>query len=269
MNAIKTQADYAAALVRIDALVGARPDSPEEAELALLADLVDRYEKTFPIDPPDWRHRGDLGDYLSTCRGVIHVGANYGQERDIYASHGLRVAWVEPIPEVHEKLVSNISRLPDQRAIRALITDKHGEECVLHVSSNEGASSSIFDLHMHRDIWPEVSYVREIRVKSTTLPAALADAGLNAADYDALVVDTQGSELLVLRGAESLLTGLTYIQVEAADFESYKNGTTVAQLTQFLSERGFALVRKEPFAAHRDGGQYFELLFNSRGPDRT
>jgi hypothetical protein len=35
MNAIKTPADYAAALA---------PDSPEEEEVAILADLVDEYE---------------------------------------------------------------------------------------------------------------------------------------------------------------------------------------------------------------------------------
>jgi antitoxin component HigA of HigAB toxin-antitoxin module len=44
MNAIKTPADYAAALARIDPLMGATPGSPEEDELALLADLVDEYE---------------------------------------------------------------------------------------------------------------------------------------------------------------------------------------------------------------------------------
>jgi HTH-type transcriptional regulator / antitoxin HigA len=52
---IRTTADYEAALARIDALAGATPESPEEDELALLADLVDEYEKTFPIDPPDCR----------------------------------------------------------------------------------------------------------------------------------------------------------------------------------------------------------------------
>jgi antitoxin component HigA of HigAB toxin-antitoxin module len=46
MNAIKTPADYEAALARITALMGATPDSPEEQELARLADLVDAHEQT-------------------------------------------------------------------------------------------------------------------------------------------------------------------------------------------------------------------------------
>jgi HTH-type transcriptional regulator/antitoxin HigA len=45
-KSISTQADYEAALARINALMGATPGSPEEDELALLADLVDEYEQT-------------------------------------------------------------------------------------------------------------------------------------------------------------------------------------------------------------------------------
>jgi HTH-type transcriptional regulator/antitoxin HigA len=51
---INTPAEHEAALARIDALMGATPDSPEEDELALLAGLVDEYERT-PIDDRDDR----------------------------------------------------------------------------------------------------------------------------------------------------------------------------------------------------------------------
>lgn len=54
MKPIKTEADYAAALARIDALMEAEPDTPEGDELDVLATLVDVYEsKHFAIDPPD------------------------------------------------------------------------------------------------------------------------------------------------------------------------------------------------------------------------
>ena len=53
---INTPAEHEAALARIDALMGATPESPEEDELAILADLVDEYERThFPIDERDDR----------------------------------------------------------------------------------------------------------------------------------------------------------------------------------------------------------------------
>lgn len=51
---IKNDADYQAALARIDALFSAQPDTPEGDELDLLATLVDLYEQqSFPIDLPD------------------------------------------------------------------------------------------------------------------------------------------------------------------------------------------------------------------------
>jgi hypothetical protein len=44
-------------------------------------------------------------------------------------------------------------------------------------------------LDLHRDIWPDVSYMRDIAVTLATLPSVLA----NAEDYDALAIDTQGA----------------------------------------------------------------------------
>ncbi len=56
MNAklIKTEADHAAALGRIETIFGARPGTPEGDELELLVHLVEAYEAAqYPIEPPD------------------------------------------------------------------------------------------------------------------------------------------------------------------------------------------------------------------------
>ena len=51
---IKTEADYKAALARIDEIFDAKPGTPKGDELDLLATLVELYEdRAFPIDPPD------------------------------------------------------------------------------------------------------------------------------------------------------------------------------------------------------------------------
>ena len=46
---------------------------------------------------------------LKKVRGVIHVGANTGQEIQLYVKYGLSVVWIEPIPEVFETLKSNLT----------------------------------------------------------------------------------------------------------------------------------------------------------------
>ena len=54
MKIIKNETEYKAALTRIEGLMDANPDSPEEGELELLALLVEKYEgERYPIDLPD------------------------------------------------------------------------------------------------------------------------------------------------------------------------------------------------------------------------
>ena len=54
IHPIKTEADYSNALLRIDSLMDAQPDTEEGAELDVLATLVEAYEaRNFPIDAPD------------------------------------------------------------------------------------------------------------------------------------------------------------------------------------------------------------------------
>jgi FkbM family methyltransferase len=193
------------------------------------------------------------------ARGIIHVGAHLGEEATLYATRRLPVIWVEPIPAVYERLCRAILSFPAQQALNALIGDRDGLKRTLHIADNDGLSSSVFDLDLHRDIWPEVHYCGQIEMISKTLPTALA--GIDTSGHDALVLDVQGAELEVLRGATSMLQQFRFIQAEAADFSSYKNAATVAQIEQFLAGQGFKLSRREQFAAHPSGGRYFDLLF--------
>ena len=54
IHPIKTDEDYNNAMLRIDALMDAVPDTEEGDELDILATLVEAYEQNhFPIDTPD------------------------------------------------------------------------------------------------------------------------------------------------------------------------------------------------------------------------
>jgi FkbM family methyltransferase len=207
----------------------------------------------------------DLNDYLRSCSGVIHVGANTGQERDTYAGYRLPVIWIEPLPAQFERLKQNIKVYPNQIAIKGLITDRDDVSTILHVSNNDGISSSILDLALHRDIWPDVYYVGDIEVNSVRLQTAISRAGLDISKYDALVMDTLGVELLILRGLGADITHFKYIKMEAADFEAFKGCATVSEISEFLiSSCGYSLLRKDRFAQRDAGGSYFNLLFGRK-----
>jgi FkbM family methyltransferase len=199
--------------------------------------------------------------FLKKVRGVIHVGAHLGQERHHYASLGLNVIWVEPIPTVFESLQANIAGVHGQRAYRHLLTDKDGAEYDFHVSSNVGASSSIFDFGRHTDVWPGVHYTHNIRLAATTLTRLVQTEGIDLTEYGALILDTQGSELLVLKGAIDLLDSFQYIKAEAADFEVYSGCCQLNDLTEFLGRRKFVMYRRTPFARRDAGGTCYDVVY--------
>jgi FkbM family methyltransferase len=202
--------------------------------------------------------------FLRRVRGVIHVGASGGQERDLYAKFGQRVLWVEPIPRIFDVLCQNIKSFPLQRAVNRLITDRDDAEYVFHVANNYGMSSSILPLERHKEMWPEVQFESQMSLRSITLDTLLVELAVKPRDYGALVIDTQGSELLVLKGARQLLGGIRYVKTEAADFEAYSGCAKVADLETFLSDFNFDLIRRDKFAEKEGVGCYYDLLFRRR-----
>jgi FkbM family methyltransferase len=210
------------------------------------------------------RQHFPLDSFLKRVPGVIHIGANSGQERERYAALGLNVLWVEPNPPVFEALRSNLSAFPRQRAFRYLLAAEDGAEYTLHIANNEGASSSIFEFARHREIWPEVHYTHDIQVTATTLARLIEIEKIDLRDYGALVLDTQGSELLILRGAIPVLGSFRFVKTEVADFESYAGCCQIGELRSFMRQHGFAMSRKQPFAVREGVGTYYDVLFARR-----
>lgn len=212
----------------------------------------------------DWARsvpKKDPHRFLRKVSGVIHVGANTGQERDLYNQNGLRVIWVEPIPEVFEELKANLTGFPQQRALQYLVTDQDDAVYQFHIANNNGESSSILDLKLHKDIWPKITYERTLTLRSKTLASILAEERINPREYDALIMDTQGSELLVLKGAVSLLHNFKYIKTEVPDFESYVGCCQLADIASFLTRYGYREWSRHKFAERSAGGSYYDVVY--------
>ena len=200
------------------------------------------------------------------CRGIVHVGASTGQERLHYQARGLDVLWVEAIPEVFERLAQNIAGLPKQQAFQALVSDSDGDAKTFFVSSNEGMSSSYLPPKQHKEVWPQVTFEQTLSLTTTRLDTLFERERLDHNRYDGMVLDTQGSELSVLKGAGYLLRRFRFILVEAADFESYEGCCQVSELREFMMDNGFKEKRREVFCSS-DVGSYFEILFENRASE--
>lgn len=199
--------------------------------------------------------------FLRKVHGVVHIGAHAGQERELYAAFDLHVAWIEPIPEVFEALMLNISQFPKQRAYNYLISDDDGKAYKLHIADNNGASSSILDLAKHTEMYPQIAYGDAIALKGTTLPSMLAAEQLDILRFDALVLDTQGSELKILNGAASLLPNFKFVKVEVPDFESYKECCQIGELAAFMILNGFRESSRHPITHTPGVGTYFDVIY--------
>jgi FkbM family methyltransferase len=199
--------------------------------------------------------------FLKSCRSIVHLGANTGQERDFYHGLGLEVLWIEALPTVFAQLQVNIAPFHRQQAVHALIADVAGQKRALHISNNEGLSSSLFDLADHKKLWPEVAYSGEVELITSTLDQLLAAHWKFPTPADALIMDIQGAELLALQGATRLLRDVRYIKAEASDFESYAGACTLQSLNIFLKPLGFDLKSHERFAGKEGVGTYYDALW--------
>jgi FkbM family methyltransferase len=202
-----------------------------------------------------------VDQFLRKSHGLIHVGANTGQERKVYAQYGLKVVWVEPIPSVFAVLKSNLAEYPGQVAFQCLVADHDGAKYTLHVANNGGESSSILDLARHREIWPDVEFTGAIELEAVTLSTFVREQAIDMGSHDALVLDTQGSELLILKGAGDLLTQFRYVKCEVADFESYAGCCQLPELNSFMESKGFKEKCRAACAGPTTAGHYYDVLY--------
>jgi hypothetical protein len=98
-----------------------------------------------------------------------------------------------------------------------------------------------------------------------TLASFAQKEGIDMSRYDALVLDTQGSELLVLKGASTLFPYFRYIKAEAADFVSYTGCCKVEDIDSLLKQFGYVKRRQDKFASKAGIGSYYDVLYQRVG----
>lgn len=227
-----------------------------------LMDSKNVFDKPDITLPSCWQQNSqNPDDFLRTIKGVIHIGANTGQERFVYAQHELPVVWIEPIESVFEELKQNIASIPKNIALQYLVTETDNEACEFYISDNQGASSSILKPSGHYEIWPEVQFPTKTNLTGTTLHTILEKEGISLENYDALVMDTQGTELQIIKGIGDKISQFKYIRTEAADFEAYENCCKLQEIGKQLHQHGFKEINRVNLTKRTQGGNYYEVIY--------
>jgi len=171
--------------------------------------------------------------YEST-KGVLHIGGHRAQEAKTYAKAKARVLWFEALENVYLDMKKTLKDFPEQEAIHALLGDEE-KTVEFHIASNDGMSSSIYPFAENNGF--DLSMTASVQLKMKRLDSLLSLE--QAGKYPHWVVDVQGAELSVLRGAGRLLNSCQSIDIEVSTFEVYEGGVNFVQLDLFLRIEGF------------------------------
>ena len=182
-----------------------------------------------------------IGQCARPVRGILHIGANTGQEAGHYAELGLKAVWIEADPQLFKTLQENLVPWGGQTAYLCLASDVDGQAVDFHIASNDGGSSSIlpFDATKFAQEWPGIKEVKTIRLQTCRLDTLFARPGCHLNEVNLIVADVQGYELPVLRGLGSRISGFDAIISELNWSPPYKGATKPYQLESFLVSQGF------------------------------
>lgn len=174
-------------------------------------------------------------------KGVIHVGANVGEEANVYLELGIKKQfWYEPNPGIYERLRENLRNNKNAIAFNYAVGDVDNVKVVLHIANNGGQSSSILDLGTHIQKHPEVHYINDIEVTMRRLDTLIFEHEI--IDFDFLNIDVQGAELKVLKGMGKLLEQFKWAYLEVNKEELYKGCALVGEVDEYLYTYGFERV---------------------------
>jgi len=173
--------------------------------------------------------------------GVLHLGANTGQEAEAYHRHGIKqVIWVEALPDLFHRLEQNVKQFPGHRSLCACVSDTDGKEVPFFVASNGGQSSSFLKFGTHEQEHPSVHFTRQVNMVTVRVDTLLKEKGIQLEGNGwFLNADLQGAELLALKGMGDLLWKFEHAYIEVNTRELYVGCPFVGEIDAYLRDFGF------------------------------
>ncbi len=188
---------------------------------------------------------------------VTVVGAHWAEEHDDYISAGAKhITYIEPCEKAFDVLKSkfdsdkSVSLFNCACGIaRGYATMYTGDDTI-----NKGQSNSLLVPDLHLQLHREVEFTDTEQVSI----AFLDDMLEFGKEPQLLVLDCQGSEGDVIRGATETLKTVEFLYSEVNRAEVYKNCTKIEELQQLLPD--FEIVETGTWV----GGAWTDCLFKRK-----
>ncbi len=172
--------------------------------------------------------------YQVKIKGLIHVGAHYGQEYEIYQKLGIaNLIFFEPLCQNFKILKTRVGE--KAKLVQKALGNENKKVKMYMESANNGMSSSILKPQKHLEQYPQIVFDQEEIVEMVRLDDFLSEKE----NYNFLTIDVQGYELEVLKGSQETLINIEGILTEVNRDELYENCVRVEQLDDFLDLYNF------------------------------
>jgi len=189
--------------------------------------------------------------YNLEIKGVVHIGAHYGQEYFTYKKLNINnIMFFEPVEKTFNILKNNIGE--NAILINSALGNIIGEIDMFTENINKGQSSSILEPKQHLLQHPNIIFDGKTKVKITKLDTFLTEVK----NYNFINIDVQGYELEVFRGGKKFLENIDYIITEVNRAELYKNCPLVEDIDSYLKQYNFVRVETT-----WDGGTWGDAFY--------
>lgn len=190
--------------------------------------------------------------YNIKFEGILHVGAHECEELIEYEKYLPRnkILWIEAISE---KVLQNRTKYSDLLIHNAVVSDV--EEDVKFNISNNGQSSSMLELGLHKLFYPSIKYTHYFETRTKLLKDIISNYNIK---YNFLNLDIQGAELKALKGMESYLSSVDYIYTEVNADYVYKDCAIITEIDEYLIKFGLHRVETE-WAGYTHWGDAFYI----------
>ena len=198
---------------------------------------------------PSWSRPFDvpamLREHNIEPRGVIQAGAHEGNEVQYFLEHGFeRILLIEANPDLADKLRSRFANEPRVTIANAAASDTEGA-CTFNIATGDAQSSSMLDPTLHKKIYKGIEFQKTIEVRTARIDTLVHEAGFTPADFNMIVLDIQGAEIMALRGATEQLKHTHAVLSEFSNTELYKGSGTLTDLRALLNENALHLAAEE------------------------
>lgn len=179
---------------------------------------------------------------------IVDVGAYLGEQGDttqVFAEAfpSNRVFAFEPFMKNYNVLVKNTKKHTNVKPFCLALSDEE-RKGTLYVTA-ASSSSSLLEVNfdevnkLKKQYSRAIKQVKEESIEITTLDKFAEKEGIS--EIAILKIDTQGTELSVLKGARKILNKTALIMFENNNHQSYNNAKKYYEVDEYLRENGFEL----------------------------